>query len=246
METKKITFVSNRPWLNQDSLSCPQPTIKTIPEWFRKADRFAVNPQNGEYWENPYGGGKIPTWKACPAIFDVMGTGYVLRTPCDIEFYYEDNGNIAHKILDPTYQDFVGPRSPMDQFEHPRGYNKNHFAWWIDWGIMTPPGYSVLYTHPMNRFELPFLSSSGIIDNDKVNISGTMPFFILDGWSGVIPAGTPFSQMIPFKRENWESKVQVETDYQKLYEKNIENSNRYRIPDGGIYMKEVWERREYS
>ncbi len=82
-----ISFIRNRPWLTRESDSVPKPTIQTIPDWYRKADRFAVKPDTGEYWQDPMVGGKIPTWKACPAIFDIMGTGYVYRTPCDIEFY---------------------------------------------------------------------------------------------------------------------------------------------------------------
>ena len=60
--------------------------IKTLPEWYRRADRHAVNPETGKPWQLPDGGGKIPTWKACPAVFDIMGTGYTYKTPCDIEF----------------------------------------------------------------------------------------------------------------------------------------------------------------
>jgi len=241
----KIKFVSNRPWLNEKSNSKPEPIIKTIPEWFRKADRFAVNPQTGEPWINPQDGGKVPTWKACPAIFDIMGTGYTLRTPCDIEFFLSDNGTISAKVLDQTYQDFIHPRMPMPQFYHPEGYYQEHFAWFADWGVEVPDGYSILYSHPFNRFELPFLSTSGIIDNDKVDLLGTMPFFIRQGWQGVLPAGTPYMQMIPFKRENWESEIFIEK-LENMHKKHHENIKKYRKKDGGVYKNEVWERRTYS
>lgn len=241
----KINFLANRPWLTPGSKSKPESIIKTIPEWFRKADRFAINPHTNEAWINPQDGGMIPTWKACPAIFDVMGTGYVLKTPCDIEFYEDANGKIAVKVLDPQYQDFCLPRDPMHQFQHPMGYHEQHFAWWTDWGIEVPEGYSVLYTHPLNRYELPFLSTNGIIDNDKVHLSGTMPFFLVKGFTGILPAGTPYSQLIPFKRENWESDY-VFDDPHAMYDKNVKNSEKYRIPNGGVYKNTVWERRTYN
>jgi hypothetical protein len=241
----KIKFISNRPWLTKKSKSCPEPIIKTIPDWFRKADRFAINPQNNKPWINPQDGGKIPTWKACPAIFDVMGTGYALKTPCDIEFFLDANEKISVKVLDPMYQDFVSPRLPLPQFHHPEGYYEDHFAWWADWGIEAPDGYSILYSHPFNRFELPFLSTSGIIDNDKVNLLGTMPFFIRKGWVGVLPAGTTYMQMLPFKRDDWESEIQIENP-NKLYQKNLENSVKYRVKNGGVYKNEIWERRKYE
>jgi hypothetical protein len=242
---QKIKFISNRPWLNEDSDSCPKPIMKTIPEWIRKADRFAVNEQNGEYWEMPGLGGKIPTWKSCPAIFDIMGTGYALRTPCDIEFFLDDNQKICSKVLDPMYKDFIQERMPMPQFKSPMGYHEDHFAFFIDWGIAVPDGYSVLYSPPFNRFELPILATSGIVDNDKVNLSGTLPFFVVKGWTGVLPAGTIYSQMLPFKREHWDSEVVIE-DANVMYKKNMDNAAIYRKPDGGVYQKEVWERRVYE
>jgi hypothetical protein len=240
-----IKFIKNRPWLTGDSDSVPKPTIKTIPEWYRKGDRFAIREDNGEYWKNPMDGGKIPTWKACPAIFDIMGTGYVYRTPCDIEFY-EESGQIRIKGLDQPNKDFIQNRFPMPQFKAPMGYHENHFAWWADWAVEVPEGYSVLYTQPFNRFELPFLTTSGIIDNDKVHLPGTMPFFVVKGFTGVVPAGTPYAQMLPFKRENWDSEVDAEISTLDMMAKNQINSKKYRVPDGGVYQKEVWSRRTYN
>ncbi len=238
----KIKFVSNRPWLNKNSVSKPEPSIKEIPEWFRKADRFAINPITKDYWAGP-DGGKIPTWKACPAIFDILATGYVLKTPCDIKFYLKNN-KMSVEISDSKYKDFCSERPPMPQFTHPEGYYKEHFAWYPDWAIELPEGYSALYSTPFNRFDLPFLMSTGIVDNDKINLPGTMPFFIIKGFEGIIPAGTPYAQIIPFKRENWESEVYIENP-NNLYKKNQENSNKYRVKDGGVYKNEVWSKREY-
>jgi hypothetical protein len=240
-----IRFIKNRPWLTKDSSSTPKPIIKTLPEWYRKADRFAINPHTDEYWQDPIIGGKIPTWKACPAVFDIMGTGYVYRTPCDIEFY-EEAGQLKVKVLNAQNQDFIQVRPPMYQFTPPMGYHESHFAWWSDWAVEVPDGYSVLYSQPFNRFELPFLTTSGIIDNDKVNLPGTMPFFVVKGFTGIVPAGTPYAQLVPFKRENWNSEVDDNISYKEMATKNQKNSEKYRVPDGGVYQKEVWTRRVYE
>ena len=241
---KKIRLVSNRPWLTKDSVSTPKPIIKTLPEWYKKADKWVKNPNTGEHWEDP-NYGKMPTWKGCPSIFDIMGSGYSLVTPCDIEFYINDEGTISHNIVDPMYQDFVGPRIPMDGFAAPMGYHENHFAWWPDWAVEVPEGYIILYTQPFNRFELPFMTTSGVIDNDKINLPGTMPFFISKEWTGVLPAGTPYVQMFPFKRDNWESEIVIENP-ENLGPKNQLNSEKYRVRDGGVYWNQVWERRTYK
>jgi hypothetical protein len=246
LDTQKAKFVVNRPWLNDESPSKPGPALKTIPDWYRNADRFAMNPMTGKAWEMPNGGGKVPTWKACPAVYDIMGSGYMYKTPCDIEFYEDSTGNIHAKVLDEKNKDFIQDRMPMPQFEHPLGYHQKHFAWWSDWAVELPAGYSALYTQPFNRFELPFLTTSGIIDNDKVHLPGTMPFFIAKGFTGVIPAGTPYAQILPFKRENWESEVVTSFNPMEMMQKNQENSAKYRMPDGGVYQREVWERRKYE
>jgi hypothetical protein len=103
-----------------------------------------------------------------------------------------------------------------------------------------------LYAQPFNRYELPFLTTSGIIDNDKVHLPGSLPFFIVEGFEGVIPAGTPYAQVVPFKRENWISDVLEENDARELFRQTTENANMYRKPDGGIYKNEVWEQRKYE
>jgi hypothetical protein len=240
---KIIKFVSNRSWLSENSQSVPEPASKKIPKWYKDADRYVVD-QNGTPVIG-HDGGKIVTWKSCPALYDIMTSGYVYKTPCDVEFFINDYGVIDARVLDEIYKDFIHIRYPMPQFETPRGYYPNHFAWWADWAVELPEGYSALYSQPFNRFDLPFLTTSGIVDNDHVNLPGTMPFFIAQGWTGVVPAGTPYAQIFPFKREDWSSKIVIE-DPKNLYQKNFDNSAIYRKPGGGIYQKDIWQRRKYD
>lgn len=246
MDTQKIKFVSNRPWLTDDSASKPAPIGKTIPEWYRQADRYARDPATGDYLEMPKLGGKVPTWKACPAVYDVMGSGYTYRTPCDIEFVEDDAGDIHARVLDPGHPNFLLDRDPLHQFVVPAGYHDKHFAWWADWAVELPPGYSALYMHPVNRFELPFITTSGIVDNDKDHLPGAMPFFFLKGISGIVPAGTPYAQILPFKREHWESEVDVSLSAGDMQAKTRAVNAQFHQPDGGVYLREVWERRHYK
>ena len=69
---------------------------------------------------------------------------------------------------------------------------------------------------------------------------------MLKGVRGILPAGTPYAQIIPFKREHWESEIDTSLDVEQMVVKNKENAAKFRRPDGGVYQREVWERRKYQ
>jgi len=252
----KIIFKSQNPLLEKSDISVPSPAQRHIPKWYKDADRFAKNPHTNEYIKaskevcpvakegtvDDYG--KIPTWKACPSIMDSFLTGYFLKTPCDIKFFKNINGFIDVEVSDSKHKNFCTRRFPMPQFKNPHGFYEDHFAWFSPWGLKLPEGYSALYMTPMNRFDLPFLNTVGIVDNDKLTFLGSFPFFLAKDWEGTIPAGTPYMQILPFKREDWEHEVEInnaEEIYIEVTKKNI-----FRKPDGGVYKNEVWSKREYK
>jgi hypothetical protein len=73
------------------------------------------------------------------------------------------------------------------------------------WTAETPPGYSLLFTHPINRSDLPFTTLSGLVDCDTFHHS---PIHFPARWhdanfNGTLPKGTPVAQCIPVKREIW-------------------------------------------
>ena len=186
METKKIKFRQSHLYvLKQDNHpSVPMPVSRFIPDWFSKAPRFAKD-HNGDYIkqlpglssakeDDPSDFGKVPTWKACPALLDIMTTGYVYRTPCDVEFTIK-NGRITADVKNKKYKTMLDIRGPMPGFPTPHGYHDYHFAWQGMWGVNVPEGYSIMYVHPINRFDLPFLSTNGIVDADKVGNPGQLP-----------------------------------------------------------------------
>lgn len=249
-------FRPHRPWLDKENKYAPSTAQSVAPQWYKDADSFEKMP-SGEYRKAtkeicpfPKEGttddyGKIPTWKACPAILDAFLTGYVFKTPCDLTFYKNTQGLIDVKVENNQYKNFCTPRPPMQDFVHPQGYYKHHFAWFADWGLELPEGYSALFMTPMNRFDLPFLNTTGIVDSDKVHLLGSFPFFLIEGWEGVIPAGTPYLQIFPFKREDWEHKVEM-LGQEEMQSKYMDNAIFYRQPDGGVYKNKVWSRRKYK
>jgi hypothetical protein len=88
----------------------------------------------------------------------------------------------------------------------------------------------MLVTHPLNRFDLPFTTVSGIVD-EGVPWGGNFSFWVNKGFQGVIPKGTPIAQIIPFKTESWKSeKSTYLVDYAKkrLHEKTTFVSGYYK------------------
>ena len=79
------------------------------------------------------------------------------------------------------------------------------------WNIEAPPGYSLLFTHPVNRADLPFTTLTGLVDCDTFHHS---PLSFPARWhdvefNGVLPKGTPVAQCLPVKRESWTGRFEV-------------------------------------
>jgi hypothetical protein len=197
----KITFHSNRLYNRVKESFRPIPSKSYVPKWYSSADRYEKIPGTEDYYLNPEGG-KMFSFKGCPALLDVFTSGYLYVTPCDITFYKE--GGITKVKTEQGFEDFCASRPATPNLEVPKGYQKEHFHWYPNWAPSLPEGYSALYVSPLNRFELPFITTAGIIDNDKMDTPGLMPFFLRDDFVGTIPVGTPYVQIIPFKREDWE------------------------------------------
>lgn len=238
----KIIFHSNRVYCKKDDGRQPESTAKSVPDWFQKADLYFKNPQTGEDYVDQTGY-KHPTYKACPAILDILTAGYVLRTPCDLTFYEED-GRLKVKTED-GYTDFCDVRPAMEGFPVPAGHRAEHFHWWANWAPELPEGYSAIYTAPLNRFDLPFTSPAGIIDNDKFSIPGLIPFFVREDFTGVIPAGTPYMQIIPFKRDDWEAEYVIHNQ-KEVMARHKYTVDTFRTKEGGVYKKSFWNRRKYK
>jgi hypothetical protein len=45
------------------------------------------------------------------------------------------------------------------------------------------------------------------VDTDEYDGEINVPFVFKEGWSGILPVGTPMFQVIPFERHHWESEI---------------------------------------
>lgn len=227
---KLIRFFSNKEYGN---LGEPKPMKNFVPEWYRKSETTFMTPEGTEQ----------AGLKKCMPVMDSLISGYALTTPYDIFVSKNEDGSL--KIAWNTDIDwgFVEerPKASGELMPRPAGHLPNHLIWKGIWGMKVPRGYSLLVTHPLNRHDLPFTTYSGIIDSDKYFPSGNIPFFIKDGFTGVIPAGTPFAQLIPVKRDAWKM---ISNDQSLI---NTEHTHGGWVrEEGKSYKNTMWKRKEYN
>lgn len=216
-----------------DEVFSPIVPIKSlVPDWYKSIEKFKHGAK--QYSLSP----PNVTVKVCGPYMDSMLTGYALTAP--IDFLVEiENGKpkIKHR-LDGR---FFGERSADQEVPAPPGFHSQQFAWETKAAIGIPEGYSFLFTHPLNRVDLPFYTLSGIVDGPYDMQPGNFPFYIRKGFSGVIEAGTPIAQIIPIKREPW--KAVSDMDIIKNAERNHKLSNKSMI---GWYKQNIWKRKSYD
>lgn len=189
--------------------SPPYRAAKSIPQWWHELERGLPRDEN-----NPF---PAHTVKACSPIFDILTSGYIVPLPFDLHVSCDGNDNINfHWRFAPG--EFITSHSPV-QIPVYGG------AWKLGnpWVIKTPPGYSILVSHPFHRPELPFHTLEAIVDTDTYHNQINFPFRWTGGeYEGVLRAGTPFAQIIPFKREPWSLNVHAMTDDERAKTAQIE------------------------
>lgn len=213
------------------------PTKKFIPRWYKELPRF--NNADVKFVDHS---GIIKNAKNCMPFLDSLTMGYVAQLPVDITVFNGDSEDIK-VVRWGSDHDPVGIRN-VDQnvgLPTPEGHTAQHFVWKTFNILRTPPGYSCLITHPMNRFDLPFTTLSGIMDTDSVVMEGNLPFYIKKGFTGVIEAGTPMFQIIPFKRESWTS--EKNEDLIKLAGKARFG---VRSKNFGYYKNNLWKKKDFE
>lgn len=191
----KITFTKT---VDVSDLYKPAPAKSMIPQWYKDIDSYV------DREKKPLEDGTIPTTiKKCMPVFDAMTSGYIIRTYSDISIQKHEEGthfawSLGEGIHWHSYQQIENyPSSFLNNGESvPKFMNP--------WAIKTPKGYSVLICNPMHNKSSIFSILEGIVDTDKYDAPINFPFIIIDkNFEGIIPAGTPIAQVIPFKRDRW-------------------------------------------
>lgn len=228
---KLIRFFSSKDY---DNLGQPLPAKKLLPEWYKKSEA-SFKDSNGKEHSG---------LKTCIPFLDSLLSGYMLTTPVDIFVSKNEDGSLAIRWNSPEiFIDFISERDKAlgEHMPRPAGHLPNHLAFKGFWGFKTPRGWSMLVVHPLNRHDLPFTITSGIMDSDKYSTSGNIPFFIKDDFVGMIPAGTPFAQLIPVKRASWKA---IANDQGIQYLEYLQTAVVRSV--GKSYKKLFWVRKDYN
>lgn len=244
---KSIKFIIEK---SIKDISPPLPASKFIPKWYRAGEMY-VNKDTGLKEEND-GDLSSPGMKTCMPFFDAIVSGYMLTTWTDVEITKNINGEIEFNYIEKndndewvtnsTTPEMIGIRKGDigKTIPRPTGFSEAHLVWQGKWGFELPRGWSMLVTHPMNQYDLPFFTLSGIIDSDIFSPSGNVPFFIQDGWTGIIKSGTPIAQLIPIKRSSWVANIK------EFGKKEGFLANLVRSEKNGVYKKRMWNPKKYK
>ena len=218
------------PDIKSDHSSIPVTAKSEIPQWYK----------DGESTYTVDGTTQHPGLKACIPVLDVLMSGYLIKTSVDIYISKNEDGSISidyDKNLEGADPIGLRPKELGATIPRPAGHLQDHLVWMSNWGWKTPRGYSMLVTHPMNRWDLPFTTMSAIVDSDKFHGPGNMPFFLKDNFEGIIKKGTPYLQLIPIKRKDWTA----------VYDPALIDFSKKNGSDGarGGYKKYMWQKKKY-
>lgn len=211
----------------------PKPAHKFIPDWYKQTEMEFND-------ENPLD----KSVRACMPFLEALTFGWVVPVPTDIGITQTSDGiqvnwNTEHfKAMGNHPKGQVGG----DKFPHDGEVLKFN----LPYLLRTPEGVSTLYMPPLNRVETRFRPFSGVVDTDQYVNQTNIPALLLDDeFEGVIEAGTPLVQVIPFKRDSLvnESKTRSATDE----EEELLDRTGQAVPSVDAYYKEeVWEPKEAS
>lgn len=207
-----ITFSTSIP-LDTQALDKPIPIKLNIPEWYKKLKHTHL----------------VQTVKGCMPFLDTLTTGYLLKVPQDIQigmagltlegepivnykYSYRNRAGEINLNVD-GQAEFHEPKQ-LEGSEFVSINNGRSFAKILNpWHIQTPKGYSCLFTPPLNNHTLPWSIIPGIVDTDTYEEYVNFPIIVDTekvknrNKDIIIEKGTPYVQVIPFKKESWQMKI---------------------------------------
>ena len=199
-KVKQETLTFRCPRELDEILPRPIPAVFGLPDWFKALPQTIFDPALDA---------SIQTVKKCPPFVDAMTFGFLMPLPIDLEVRdgeFTWNFEVPKKYFSEYSHSPIGFHDPRQTIGTPFSDEDRYIIKFNNfWTIEAPPGYSLLFTHPVNRADLPFTTLTGLVDCDTFHDSPiNFPARWRDiGFNGVLPKGTPVAQCLPVKRERW-------------------------------------------
>lgn len=211
----------------------PVPAVKKAPDFYK-----AIRPQSGS---SPDTG----TVKRCIPFLDALSAGFVIPLWADLyvvacegelQFTFPRNIPMPRSMESHAYEQ--APGHPLAD----KPYGKHFMKFMNPWVVETAPGYSCLFTAPLNHLEPRLKILDGVVDTDTYHANVNFPFL----WTGghgefLIPKGTPLVQVIPYKRETFTLEIGVTDNDRRA---NVNSRLGTHLKDG--YRKEFWSKAKTS
>lgn len=217
----------------------PTPAIDALPEWYKKANPYLDGAK--KYKMEPSGAPNF-TFKKCSPIFDSLSMGYFMYLTNDLYIDAQETNGWRVQWRSANAEQKVVTQHALNQvaqYPYDRQYFydsvlkfENHLV------IKTPRGYSCLFVAPMHRNDLPFTIVPGVVDTDRYKLPISFPFLLRETFTGMIPAGTPIVQVIPFRREAWKMKIGAPVDITQVRAQFFSIAHSF-------YRKRIWVRKQY-
>ena len=183
-------------------LSAPQPANKFIPEWYKSIPSHSKSTRD-------HRGSHVMTAKKCLPMLDAMTYGYIIPLGGDVHI----RTNADASQIDITENQYIKQTEEhnKEQVGKDFPYPGKHILKFLNkFTIKTSPGYSCLFTSPINHLETRFITLGAIVETDLYDREINFPtVWLAPNYDDFLLAGTPIIQCIPFKRDTSISKFNV-------------------------------------
>jgi len=222
----------------------PYPAVKNLPKWFLDMEPYK-DPSSPNYPDD----GKLhfrnkvanATFKKCVPLLDGMSAGYIIPLWADVMIEQFDTGpNIFWKTNKNT---FAIHGESSSHIVPPPGYENIVYKYNNCWIPQTPKGYSCLIISPIGHNDLPFKAIPAIVDTDSSTLELVFPMWIKKGFEGIVEKGTPMVQVIPFKRDDWDSTFDY---YEDGEYSNIVQEKNFNSTMVGHYLKNHHSKKKFK
>jgi len=220
----------------------PYPAVKQLPEWFTQAsphygsERF---PDDGKlHFRNREANN---TYKKCVPLLDGLSAGYIIPLWADVMIEQENNFPCIYWKTRLDVFELHG--SPSREIPAPVGYDQVVYKYINTWIPQTPKGYSCLIISPLGYNDLAFKAVPAVVDTDKSTLELVFPMWVKTGFEGIVEKGTPMIQIIPFKRDDWNSTFDFYED--GIYDNVISQKN-HNSTMVGHYLKNHHSKKKFK